>query len=534
MSANATSLTPPGRPAWSTISRQNLEVALLWFTMAISGFVLFEPAPFEFMVLILVGIWLLSGLHIPRSIRPLIAFLGILTVTGLVAAWLSTTLVGSARHVAISIFLYILALGLAAYVARNPKKSLPIIMSGYTVAAIVACLAAVAGYFSLVDGASDLFLSHSRARGTLKDPNVFGPFITVPMIYIFVRHLVGEEKIGGWKSAILGFLAFGLLLSFSRGAWANLVFAVGIATYLIFISARSNSLRLKVLGLTVCLGVIAAFLLVVALSFDAISDLMNVRGKFLQSYDTSERFVGAAVALEVIFNNPIGIGALSFKDFHSVEPHNVYLYSFLIGGWLGGFAYIGLVVSTLYIGLRASLRESSVRLYAIVFFSNFLSTALEGLIIDSDHWRHFYILIACLWGIHAYIARERRQSRMTPPEPARDKTKLPAQPTERMAMIRHPRLRHDLNRSSTKTTDAAVTANPLPAPKPSKVDLDFTPNTVLRRAWRRKLGTLKARNKIPKQASTPTITPEADRSQFGIRPADVIPARNTFGRRTTH
>ena len=47
-------------------------------------------------------------------------------------------------------------------------------MRGYTAAALVASLAAIAGYFHLAGGFPETFLRYERAQGTFNDPNVLG------------------------------------------------------------------------------------------------------------------------------------------------------------------------------------------------------------------------------------------------------------------------------------------------------------------------------------------------------------------------
>ena len=36
-----------------------------------------------------------------------------------------------------------------------------------------------------------------------------------------------------------------------------------------------------------------------------------------------------------------------------------------------------------------------------VAFSAFIGLAVEGMIVDTDHWRHFFIVIALIWGMLA-------------------------------------------------------------------------------------------------------------------------------------
>jgi len=96
----------------------------------------------------------------------------------------------------------------------------------------------------------------------------------------------------------------------------------------------------------------------------------------------------------------MGIGALEFSTRHRPEDvHNVYLSMLLNAGWLGGGIYWILVGLTLVLGLRHALKATDVRPLFLVVYAAFLANALEGLIVDTDHWRHFYLLMAIVWGV---------------------------------------------------------------------------------------------------------------------------------------
>ena len=100
--------------------------------------------------------------------------------------------------------------------------------------------------------------------------------------------------------------------------------------------------------------------------------------------------------------------------------HNVYLTVLLSAGWLGGGIYLILVVLTLVLGFRYLLKASAAdtRLLFLVAYATFAATALEGLIIDSDHWRHFYVLMAIVWGfVTASSVNERRAPRLVGTQP---------------------------------------------------------------------------------------------------------------------
>ncbi len=49
------------------------------------------------------------------------------------------------------------------------------------------------------------------------------------------------------------------------------------------------------------------------------------------------------------------------SNYHHEDVHNVYLSMFLNAGWLGGFAYLAVVLATLAVGLAAVLQRSDSR-----------------------------------------------------------------------------------------------------------------------------------------------------------------------------
>jgi hypothetical protein len=94
----------------------------------------------------------------------------------------------------------------------------------------------------------------------------------------------------------------------------------------------------------------------------------------------------------------------------------------LSAGWLGGGVYLILVCLTLVLGFRHLMRATDTRMLFLVVYSTFAATVLEGMIIDSDHWRHFYVLMAIIWGFLAATTVDgqiipRRAARLIRPQP---------------------------------------------------------------------------------------------------------------------
>jgi hypothetical protein len=71
------------------------------------------------------------------------------------------------------------------------------------------------------------------------------------------------------------------------------------------------------------------------------------------------------------------------------------------GGWLSGVCYPALVFLTVIMGFRhVFIRVPWQRSY-LAIFTAFLGTVGESFIIDTDHWRHFFMMLGVMWGMIA-------------------------------------------------------------------------------------------------------------------------------------
>jgi hypothetical protein len=117
-------------------------------------------------------------------------------------------------------------------------------------------------------------------------------------------------------------------------------------------------------------------------------------------------------AVGLIIENPLGLGAQNFaRFFHHEEVHNVYLSMFLNTGWIGGILYLLMCGGTLALGFRFVLRSSKSAPLFLIVFSALAGNICEGVLIDSDHWRHFYLLMALQWGLMFANPRKERTAR---------------------------------------------------------------------------------------------------------------------------
>ena len=222
-------------------------------------------------------------------------------------------------------------------------------------------------------------------------------------------------------------LLFGTLLTFSRGAWLNLAVALAAYACFTFVTMSTHRQRLKLILYVVLAGTFSVGILAAALTIPTVADMMGERAKLEQSYDVGPegRFGGQRKAADLVLAHPLGIGALEFQRiYHHEDVHEVYLNMYLNTGWVGGTAYVALMLLTLGLGLRQVVRDRGGTGLSAVLVAAFIGMALEGAVVDTDHWRHFYLIMAMIWG----MALAERDVRYPTYSDRRSLSDLPRQP----------------------------------------------------------------------------------------------------------
>jgi O-antigen ligase len=401
--SNATHEMLTGATAVRMGAVHRLALALVWITFASSAVVFSEPAPVDILMLAIIGVLPILGLV--RITPPLLAFFTVWLVAAacaLVGTINAANLKTSLVHATVTLFLSLGAFVIAGFVMRRPLQHTNLILQAYAFSALIAALAGMVGYFNLFPGAFEIFTLYGRASGTFKDPNVYGPFLVPPIVYFLHRMLTRGAATLPWTGLCALVLTFGVLISFSRGAWFVLASSIAIFGYLAFVTAASHLQRLKIVGAACMAATMALVVVVAALQIDSVADQLSNRANLDQSYDQGPegRFGGHEKAKRLIVLNPLGIGPQQFSpQFHLEEPHNVYLAMFLNAGWLGGLIFAIMVFLTCLYGLRHAFKRTAAQPLFIVAYACFVAHALEGFIIDLDHWRHFHVLMAIVWGL---------------------------------------------------------------------------------------------------------------------------------------
>ncbi len=387
-----------------------IAAAALALGVLLSGFVISEPAPYELYMIALIGAWSLFGLKLSRAASPLIILLVIFNIGGMAAMTQMSALYETPLYLAVSLFLALTAIFYAAVLEARPALY-GVVVGAWTAAAVGTAFFGILGYFHAFPGA-EMFTRYDRAAGVFEDPNVFGPFLALPGLVLLHRILTGPLSRIPLYLLPLGVIVFGLFLSFSRGAWGLFVFAALMLTFILLVRHRSGAFRMRILLMCLVAATVLIIGLAIALQIPAISDLFLVRAQLVQDYDGARlgRFARHIIGFQLAMERPLGIGALDFGRLYGEDTHNIWLKALLDYGWAGFAAYFTLIVWTLGAGGRILMRERPWQPYLLCAYIVLIGHILLGTVIDTDHWRHFYLLLGMVWGAIALEARHQHDA----------------------------------------------------------------------------------------------------------------------------
>lgn len=375
----------------------------------LSGFVIREPAPYEVYMAGLIAVWALFGLRIPGAIAPLVVLLVTFNIGGMISMTQMENLMNTPLYLAVSLFLAFTAIFFAAVTAADPKLYRVIFLSWMT-AAVVTSLLGILGYFGAVPGA-EMFTKFGRAAGAFQDPNVFGPYLTLPGVYLLYRVLTGNPAKMAFYAVPLLIVTGGIFLSFSRGAWGLFGASAILLTGFLFLQSNSGRFRLRVVIMSIAAVALLAVALLIVLQIPSIGELFTTRAKLVQDYDGARvgRFARYGIGFMLATENPFGIGPLVFGQIYGEDTHNIWLKALMDYGWLGFASWLTMIVWTVAAGFRILLRDRPWQPYLLSAYVVFIGHIALGSVIDTDHWRHFYLLLGLIWGAIALETRHQHR-----------------------------------------------------------------------------------------------------------------------------
>ena len=373
------------------------------------SFVFIEPSPYEVMFLFVLPIALVARVGLHRGTLNLFNLLVIFTPFALIAAFQSTFIspMDALVYVVVTIFLLFTSYFLSNYVADAPYERMRIVMRAYMLTALLSSLVGTLAYLQLLPG-SEFFLRYGRATAMFKDPNVFAPFLILPAMFALQKVLL-EKKRGAILPAIFfGVLFIGVFVSFSRAAWGYIIFSSAMVFGLCFWLEANARQKVRMMILALIGSAMLAIAIVGLISIPAVGALFDERASVSQSYDGGEngRFGRQGYAFDLALQHPLGLGPSEFRYLRiKEEPHNTYVNVLHAYGWGGGFAYWVLVVLTLRRGFGALSKRSPNRQIMIPLISAYFPLVIVAGIIDTDHWRHYFLLVGLIWGVSAGYGR---------------------------------------------------------------------------------------------------------------------------------
>jgi hypothetical protein len=392
-----------------------LQRGLVWLVGASGAIVFVEPSPYELMTLTAAVIFFATGLRLRLAFMPLLLLLFLINIGYSIGAVPFMDKPEVANWIATSWYMAVTVMLIAMVVSEDTAARLDMLRRGLIVGGLIAATSALAGYFNLVPGGHDLLTLYERARGTFKDPNVLGAFLILPALFA-LQSVVSDDFRKSFRSAIaLGIMALAILLAFSRAAWGGLAVTSAFMLALMVLTSRSRTQRSRIVVISVVAAIVAVMLIAVLLSFDQIGEMFRQRASFDQSYDEGRfgRFGRHILGADMALDLPFGIGPLQFHNYFPEDTHNSYLNAFMSGGWIAGVCYPALVFVTVILGFRHVFVTVPWQRAYLAVFAAFLGTVGESFIIDTDHWRHFWMMLGAMWGMFAAAQRYKAD-----PEPA--------------------------------------------------------------------------------------------------------------------
>ena len=384
-----------------------LQRVLVWLVAASCAIVFVEPSPYELATLTAAVIFFTTGLRLQLVFMPLLLLLSLINIGYCLGAipFMDRSEVFS--WVVTSWYMAFTVIFFAMVISEDTLARLDMLSRGLVTGASIAAASAIAGYFNLIPGGHDLLTLYERARGTFKDPNVLGAFLILPAL-LALQSVVSDNLRKSLRSSVaLAVIALAIFLAFSRAAWGGLALTGTFMLAMMVLTSQTQAQRSRIIVTSVVAIVVTIALVAVLLSFDSISDLFRQRASFDQSYDEGRfgRFGRHILGAEMALDLPFGIGPLQFHRYFPEDTHNSYLNAFMSGGWTAGVCYPALLFVTVMLGFRYIFKAVPWQRAYLAIFSAFLGTVGEGFIIDTDHWRHFWMMLGAMWGMFAAARR---------------------------------------------------------------------------------------------------------------------------------
>jgi hypothetical protein len=351
-----------------------------------------EPAPTDVVFGVLMVVALATNrFRLRRALPGAVLLAGAFLAFNLLSAVDAADPGRAAAFLGITIYVVVLGLWLASHVTSRPVARR--LARAYVAVAVASAIVSTLALFVPFPG-HGLFTRIGRAEGLFKDPNVLGPFL-VPAALIVLEEIVTPRLFPGrrWTKLLAFFaLTLGVVFSYSRAAWVNLV--VGVVIVLVILGFRRGGGRRVAQALAVLVIAVGAVSAAVALTGSL--SFLEQRAR-VQNYD-SGRFGAQSESLSWAVRYPFGIGPGQFEKYAGISAHSMYARSLAEEGLPGFVTLLVLMLATLgWAGRNVILGRDTYGIGSAALLGAWCGILVNGAFVDTLHWRHLWVVAALIW-----------------------------------------------------------------------------------------------------------------------------------------
>lgn len=405
----------PPIAAQPRVGARPIPSALYWLVALAVGssfYVAIEPAPTDLLFMLLFAVVLIArGIRFPLDLNPLLS----VGVLGFFASSVLSILAAQEVDVAVfylSVTTYLLITWylVVTLLATYGTPMWDLIRRAFLVAATIAALIGLVSHFSTIlqDYLSVQSSYGERARGSFKDPNVYSPFLVAALILV-INHMITRRLLSAVSISLLCLFSVEILGAFSRGAYVNAAVSLLIyfALHLFVMPRREWLVRWLILGLVGLPAVMAVLL--IFLNVSGLEDFLWDRVR-MHEYD-AKRFGTQSLAIDSIGVTPLGFGPGQSDLTLGYSPHNLFLRVAAENGLFAILFFLLFLAITCWTCLRGMWRRGPYQDVYACCFAILLGVLTNSLVIDTLHWRHFFLFLAIptgLWQHEFWASRAAR------------------------------------------------------------------------------------------------------------------------------
>lgn len=360
-----------------------------------------EPSPYDLMSLLFLPLLAFSGICLYRTHVPILVLWIVYTIGGFLALlpyWGEadpTLFQFQTLYLVVTFVMYLL------FLSQNTLERVELALKAFAASCVVSAIIGISGFLGVDIIGETVTAYEGRVTGLFKDPNVFGSYMILGAIYLLQLLLLERTRHKLLTFVFYAIVMTGIFLSFSRGSIGATLLASAVILITGFLTCGSPRIRRRLIVAALCGLVLIAFAIAVAFSIEAVRELIALRFNPVQDYDAGPtgRFGNQIRSLPMLLDLPNGFGPLRFRLTFALDPHSSYINAFASYGWMGGFSWLLIVISTCWIGFRLMMVPSPFRHLAQVWFAALLALLIQGFQIDIDHWRWVFLCFAAVWAL---------------------------------------------------------------------------------------------------------------------------------------